>query len=118
MTTREQKQIRVYVDVDQWSILKADDGQTDTDTLKRLLTELEQLRRCVDQLAVQDIGQISTMVAALSEIHTNPLIALGMCLERYRQFDVGPVLKSEDENSLVTTSTVDTDDFVDNSGDF
>lgn len=107
------KQIRVYVDVDQWTALKVDHDQTDTDTLKNLLAELEQLRSSMRQLAYQDIGQLNTMVTALSEVHANPLIALGMCLERYRQIEMGQVLQPIAESSLP-----DADRFVDNSGDF
>lgn len=111
MTTR--KQIRVYVDADQWTALKADHDQTDTDTLKQLLTELEQLRSFIGQLAHQDIGQLNTMVSALSEVHTNPLIALGICLERYRQIELGQVLQVNEERSPPAA-----DNFIDNSGDF
>lgn len=107
------KQIRVYVDVDQWTALKTDHGQTDTDTLKQLLAELEQLRRSVGLLANQDIGQLTTMVTTLSELHANPLIALGMCLERYQQIELGQVLQPNGENTLSAA-----DNFIDNSGDF
>lgn len=116
MSTR--KQIRVYVDVAQWTALKSDDDtpETDTDTLKRLLTELEQLRSLVGQLADQDVVQLSTMVTTLTEVHSNPLIALGICLERYRQTELGPVVQSGDRPSLPAITT--TDDFIDNSGEF
>ncbi|MEA5463617.1 hypothetical protein [Leptothoe sp. PORK10 BA2] len=114
----DRKQIRVYVDVDQWTALKPDDStlETDTDTLKRLLAELAQLRSLVGQLADQDVVQLSTMVAILSDIHANPLIALGMCLERYRQTEVQPVLQSSGHKSRAVIATPD--NFVDNSGDF
>lgn len=107
------KQIRVYVDVDQWTALKADHDQTDTDTLKQLLAELGQLRSAMGQLANQDIGQLNTMVIALSKIHANPLIALGMCLERYRQIELGQVLQANEERSPPAVEK-----FIDNSGDF
>ena len=112
----DRKQIRVYVDVDQWTALKPDTPENDTDTLKRLLAELEQLRSLVGQLADQDVEQLSTMVATLSDIHSNPLIALGMCLERYRQTEFQPVLQSSDHKSRSAIATPD--DFIDNSGEF
>ncbi|EKU97046.1 hypothetical protein Lepto7375DRAFT_1087 [Leptolyngbya sp. PCC 7375] len=108
----DRKQIRVYVDIDQWAALKPDTPETDTDTLKRLLAELEQLRSLVGQLADQDVVQLSTMVATLSDIHFNPLIALGMCLERYRQTEVQP--SGHTSRSAVATPN----DFIDNSGEF
>ena len=111
----DRKQIRVYVDVDQWTTLKPDTPENDTDTLKRLLAELEQLRSLVGQLADQDVVQLSTLVATLSNIHANPLIALGMCLERYRQTDVQPV-QSSGYTSQPAIATPD--DFIDNSGEF
>lgn len=112
------KQIRVYVDVDKWASLKLGDEtpETDTDTLKRLLVELDKLRALVGQLADQDLVQLSTMVQTLSEIHSNPLIALGMCLERYRQTEFKPVIQSTGAKALITKAT--TDDFIDNSGEF
>ena len=112
----DRKQIRVYVDVDQWTTLKPDTPENDTDTLKRLLAELEQLRSLVGQLADQDVVQLSTLVATLSDIHSNPLIALGMCLERYRQTEFQPVSQSSSHTSQ--SAIVTPDDFVDNSGDF
>lgn len=116
MNTR--KQIRVYVDVDHWTALKSDDDtpETDTATLKRLLAELEQLREVVGQLADQDIGQLSTVIETLAEVHSNPLIALGICLERYRQTEREPMLQSSNGKSQFTQGL--TDDFIDNSGDF
>ncbi|MFG6100494.1 hypothetical protein SPB21_34975 [Leptothoe sp. ISB3NOV94-8A] len=112
----DRKQIRVYVDADQWTTLKPDTPENDTDTLKRLLTELEQLRSLVGQLADQDVEQLSTMVATLSDIHSNPLIALGMCLERYRQTEFQPVLQSSDHKSRSAIATPD--NFFDNSEEF
>ncbi|NEZ68351.1 hypothetical protein D0962_37460 [Leptolyngbyaceae cyanobacterium CCMR0082] len=112
----DRKQIRVYVNVNQWTTLKPDTPENDTDTLKRLLAELEQLRSLVGQLADQDVEQLSTMVATLSDIHSNPLIALGMCLERYRQTEFPPVLQSSGYTSRSTIATPN--DFIDNSGEF
>ena len=116
MITR--KQIRVYVDVDQWTALKSDDDapETDTATLKRLLTELEQLRDVIGQLAGQDISQLSTVVETLSEVHSNPLIALGICLERYRQTEREPMLQSSNGKPQPSQDT--SNDFIDNSGEF
>jgi hypothetical protein len=112
----DRKQIRVYVDVDQWTTLKPDTPENDTDTLKRLLAELEQLRSLVGQFANQDVVQLSTLVATLSDIHANPLIALGMCLERYRQTEVQPGPQSSGYKSLSAIAIPD--DFIDNSGEF
>ena len=106
----------MYVDADQWTALKPDTPENDTDTLKRLLTELDQLRSLVGQLADQDVEQLSTMVATLSDIHSNSLIALGMCLERYRQIEFQPVPQSSGNKSLSAIATPD--DFVDNSREF
>ena len=112
----DRKQIRVYVDADQWTALKPDTPENDTDTLKRLLTELDQLRSLVGQLADQDVEQLSTMVATLSDIHSNSLIALGMCLERYQQTESQPVPRSIGHPSRAAIATPD--DFIDNSGEF
>lgn len=116
MSTR--KQIRVYVDVDQWTALKSDDDtpETDTATLKRVLTELEQLRKTIGQLAGQDIDQLSTVIETLLEVHSNPLIALGICLERHRQTEREPVIQSSNGKSQSTQEIPD--DFIDNSGEF
>lgn len=116
MSTR--KQIRVYVDVDQWTALKSDDAtpETDTATLKRLITELKKLREVVGQLADQDIDQLGTVIETLLEVHSNPLIALGICLERHRQIEREPMIQSSNGKSQSTQEIPD--DFIDNSGEF
>lgn len=112
------KQIRVYVDSGQWYLFKAEVSakENDSTTLERLLAELTALRCAMSTLADTDIAQLKDTVAELSQIHPNPLVAVGICLGRQQPICLPPEPSPESASNTVLADL--DEDFIDNSGDY
>lgn len=111
----ERKQIRVFIDEDQWADFKNEVTYREDNSavLKRLLAELLQLRALVGKMNAADVAQIHLVLPELAKIHDNPLIAVGMCLGSVRQGTVPPKMPLPPPPVLAAKAVED--DFIDNS---
>lgn len=119
MTTR--KQIRVFVDDDQWQQFKDEVAyrEDNSDTFNRLLTELLKLRALVGDMEVAEVAQIHHILPELAQIHANPLVAVGICLGSVQQEGIPPKGRSTSLKPLSQVNpTTQDDDFIDNADEY
>ncbi|MEM9803842.1 MAG: hypothetical protein AAF959_01065 [Cyanobacteria bacterium P01_D01_bin.56] len=119
MTTR--KQIRVFVDDEQWQQFKDEVAyrEDNSDTVNRLLTELLKLRTLVGGMEPTEVAQIRYILPELAQIHDNPLVAVGICLGCARQSTSAqaPVDKLDYAITPLAPEFA-ADDFVDNGEEY